>query len=209
MDSVGQRALKRISRRQAVRADGTISPGVNAGATDALETTGSAWPCLKIHSARPDWIEFSLPCSIEAADQLNEFLVWCFADLQEDARESVRTALRELLLNAVEWGGNSDVTKQVRVAILRGRRVVLCRIMDPGNGFRFEGLTHAAIGNPDGRPWDHMLVREQKGLRPGGYGLTIVRGSADELLYNDTGNEVVFLKYIDPPVVSTSVPADC
>jgi anti-sigma regulatory factor (Ser/Thr protein kinase) len=165
--------------------------------SSALEPAKPTWPCLEIHSARPDWVEVSLPCMIEAADQLNEFLVWHFAELQEDVRESVRIALRELLLNAVEWGGKLDATKCVRVALLLGQRAVLCRIADPGNGFRIGNLSHAAIGNPDDRPCDHMAVREQNGLRPGGFGLKIVKGSIDELMYNATGNEVIFLKYTD------------
>jgi len=173
----------------------------NTGASDAEQRAHGAsepsWACLKIHSARPDWVELSLPCNMEAVDQLNAFLVWHFAQLKEEVRESVRTAFRELLLNAVEWGGNSDVTKHVRVAILLGRRAVVCRIADPGSGFHMKNLNHAAISNPDGKPFDHMAVREQMGLRPGGFGLTIVRSSIDELIFNDAGNEVVFLKYID------------
>ena len=196
-----------------------FSTKANAGANDGSPACGKAFneqdaaepacPRLRIHSAGPDWVELSLPCSIDAADQLNEFLVWFFADLQEEVRQSVRTALRELLLNAIEWGGNSDMTKRVQVAILRGQRVVLCRVMDPGNGFRIQNLTHAAICNPDDKPCNHMLVREQKGLRPGGFGLTIVRGSTDELIFNDAGNEVVFLKYIDPPDSTTGAAPAC
>lgn len=155
------------------------------------------WPCLEIHSARHNWVEFSLPCSVKAADQVNEFLVWVFAELTEDVRDSVRIVLRELLMNAIEWGGKSDVSKRVRVAILHGRRALVCRISDPGNGFRMENLRHSAISNPDDKPFNHMSVREQMGLRPGGYGLTIVTSGVDELIYNDAGNEVVFMKYID------------
>ena len=38
-------------------------------------------------------------------------------------------------------------------------------------------------------------MREEKGIRPGGFGLLIVRASVDELLYNEKRNEVVFVKY--------------
>ena len=43
----------------------------------------------------------------------------------------------------------------------------------------------------------HMLVREEKGIRPGGFGLLMVRANVDELLYNEQRNEVVFVKYLD------------
>jgi len=42
-------------------------------------------------------------------------------------------------------------------------------------------------------------VREQKSIRPGGFGLLMVRDSVDELLYNEKRNEVVFVKYLDDP----------
>jgi len=167
--------------------------------SSAQEPSRPTWPCLEMLCARPDRVELSLPCALEAADQLHEFLAGCFADLQEDVRESVKTSLRELVLNAIEWGGRSDATKRVRVVILRSQSAVICRVIDPGEGFRREDLSHAAVSNPDNRPYNHMAVREQKGLRPGGFGLAIVRGSVDHLIYNDVGNEVVFLKYIDPP----------
>jgi hypothetical protein len=41
-------------------------------------------------------------------------------------------------------------------------------------------------------------VREEKGLRPGGFGLLLVSAKVDELLYNEARNEVVFVKYLDP-----------
>ncbi len=39
----------------------------------------------------------------------------------------------------------------------------------------------------------------RRGLRPGGFGLLMVKTSADELLYNESRNEVVFVKYLDSP----------
>ena len=71
------------------------------------------------------------------------------------------------------------------------------RIADPGQGFNVEELPHAAIGQSPDDPIAHMLVREEKGLRPGGFGLLSVRASVDELLYNEKRNEVVFVKYLD------------
>jgi ABC-2 type transport system permease protein len=43
----------------------------------------------------------------------------------------------------------------------------------------------------------HAIVREEKGMRPGGFGILTVRGQVDELLYNEKRNEVVFVKYLD------------
>jgi anti-sigma regulatory factor (Ser/Thr protein kinase) len=69
------------------------------------------------------------------------------------------------------------------------------RIADPGPGFRFEGLTHAAVVNPGGAVASDA-VREAKGIRPGGLGLAMVQAMADEMLYNEAQNEVVLVKYL-------------
>jgi anti-sigma regulatory factor (Ser/Thr protein kinase) len=99
-------------------------------------------------------------------------------------------------MNAIEWGGKLDPKRRVRIAYLRGRRMLLYRVADPGPGFRMEDLDHAAISHPDD-PIEHMRVREEKGLRPGGFGLLMVRAQVDELIYNEKQNEVVFVKYLD------------
>jgi hypothetical protein len=80
--------------------------------------------------------------------------------------------------------------------------MLLYRIADPGPGFSMDDLPHAAISYK-GDPVAHMKVREEKGLRPGGFGLLLVQAKADELLYNEARNEVVFVKYLDAPESTT------
>jgi anti-sigma regulatory factor (Ser/Thr protein kinase) len=117
--------------------------------------------------------------------------------LPQAMRDSLALAFRELLMNAIEWGGRLDPNRTVRIACLRSRRMLMYRIADPGPGFDIETLSHAAIGQPPGDPIAHMQVREEKGIRPGGFGLLMVQQTADELLYNEKRNEVVFVKYLD------------
>jgi DNA-binding response OmpR family regulator len=154
---------------------------------------------LPIHvvSAKPEWVELVAPCSLRVADRIQSFIMRLEADLPEAVRESVGQAFRELLSNAVEWGGKLDPTRTVRISCIRARRMLLYRIADPGEGFDIERLTHAAINNPEGDPLQHAFVREEKGLRPGGLGLAITRSLVDELIYNEARNEVVFVKYLD------------
>ena len=151
---------------------------------------------IEVLSARPNWVELSVPCTREAADRLQSVMAQLDADLPEGVRESVAYAFRELLLNAVEWGGKLDPKRTVRISYLRAKRMLLYRIADPGSGFKMEELDHAAISHPND-PIEHMNVREQKGLRPGGFGLLMVRAKVDELVYNEKQNEVVFVKYLD------------
>jgi CheY-like chemotaxis protein/anti-sigma regulatory factor (Ser/Thr protein kinase) len=151
---------------------------------------------IEVISARPHWVELLVPCERAAAEQIQGFLARLDADLPEDVREIAGRVFRELLLNAIEWGGRLDPNRQVRVAYLRAKRMLLYRIADPGPGFRFEDLEHAAINNPPDDPLSHASVREDKGLRPGGLGLLFATTMADELLYNEAQNEVVFVKYL-------------
>ena len=152
---------------------------------------------IEVISARPDWVELLVPCDREAAGRIQEFLARLDSDLPEAVRAQVGQAFRELLMNAIEWGGHLDPHQSVRISYLRARRMLLYRIADPGKGFSFEGLTHSALNNPADDPMRHSLEREEKGLRPGGFGLLMTRQMVDELLYNETQNEVVFVKYLD------------
>ena len=68
---------------------------------------------------------------------------------------------------------------------------------DPGPGFTLESLDHAAVSYPAEKPYEHVRVRQEKGLRPGGFGLLMVQQMVDELLYNEARNEVLFVKYVE------------
>lgn len=152
---------------------------------------------IQVLSARPEWVELLVPCSLDVADRLQNFVMRLDTKLPDAARESVGMAFSELLCNAIEWGGKLDPTRHVRIACLRTKRMLLYRIADPGQGFRLADLAHAAISNAPDRPLDHSLVREEQGLRAGGFGIFLVREMVDELIYNEAHNEVVFVKYLD------------
>ena len=154
-------------------------------------------PEIEVISARSEWVELVVPCTRQAAEHIQTVMSHLDTDLPGELRESIGYAFRELLLNAVEWGGRLDPTRKVRIAYLRAKRMIMYRIADPGQGFNFDDLPHAAIGQSPDDPIAHMQVREEKGLRPGGFGLLSVRATVDELLYNEKRNEVVFVKYLD------------
>ena len=152
---------------------------------------------IEVVSAKPEWVEIVAPCSLQVAERLQQYVMQLQATLPQDIRESVGVAFRELLSNAVEWGGKLDRNRKVRIACLRTKRMLIYRIADPGQGFDIDGLLHAAISNPDGDPLRHAIVREEQGLRPGGLGLVITQSLVDELIYNEARNEVVLIKYLD------------
>ena len=152
---------------------------------------------IEIVSSKPDWVELLVPCDFDAADRLQGFMAQLKTDLSDEVREAVARAFRELLLNAVEWGGKLDPTRKVRISYIRTRRMVLYRIADPGPGFRVEEIPHAAVSYAPDQPFEHVRVREEKGMRSGGFGLMLTQALVDDLIYNEARNEVVFIKYLD------------
>ena len=152
---------------------------------------------IEIVSAKPGWVEMIVPCERANVDRIHDMMLKLKADLPIEVRENVSQAFRELLMNAMEWGGNFDPERKIRISYLRAKKMLLYRIADPGSGFNFEGLQHAAVSNAPDDPIAHMKVREEKGLRPGGLGILMTMQLVDELLYNEAQNEVVFVKYLE------------
>ena len=164
---------------------------------DVLRASAAAALPITVISAKPEWLELVAPCSLEVAERVQDFVMQLDAKLPDEVRESVAQAFRELLSNAVEWGGRLDPARTVRISCLRTQRMLLFRIADPGEGFDIDRLAHAAVSNPDNDPLEHHRVREDLGLRPGGLGLVMTRALVDELIYNEKRNEVVLIKYLD------------
>ena len=101
---------------------------------------------IQVLSARPQWLGLRVRCKIETASRIVQFIRELGMDLTPTEQEQVTTAFREILLNAIEHGAGSD----------------------PGKGFSFEHLEHAAVSNPQDSPVVHAEIREKLGMRPGG-----------------------------------------
>jgi len=164
-------------------------------------------PCwddgIELLSATPEWIRLEVRCQLTTADRLLQFMKE-ISDLPEREREQVGMAFRELLLNAMEHGGGLDPESYVQVEYVRAQRMISCRISDPGPGFTLDEITHAAVANPDDDPLQHARVRDELGLRPGGFGILMARQMVDQVLYGQNGNEVLLIKYLDQPQTKTA-----
>ena len=154
-----------------------------------------AEPEIKVISGKREWLELSIPCTRDAVERIEHFVDQLDSDLSLDLMEPVAQAFRELLMNAVEWGGGLDPQRRVHISCLRTPHMLFYRIADPGPGFKFDGLMHSAAVNPDG-VLGSTAIREEKGIRPGGLGVFMVRAIADDLVYNEAQNEVVLVKYL-------------
>jgi CheY-like chemotaxis protein len=163
---------------------------------ETLEKKADVAP-IEVVSATPTWVELLVSCSLAEAERIENFMAHLKTGLSDDVQRAVGQAFHELLLNAVEWGGKLDASRKVRISYLRAKRMLMYRIADPGPGFKFSELEHAAISHAPDSPTMHDEFRQKKGLRPGGFGLLMTKASVDELLYNEAQNEVVFVKYLD------------
>lgn len=151
---------------------------------------------IEVLFATPNWVRLSVRCDILTANRLIQFYREA-SDLPDPETEEVAAAFREILLNAIEHGAGFDPSQFAEVGYVRTRRMVMCRVKDPGTGFSLEELKHSALGNPEEEPFRHMTEREALGMRPGGYGILMTRKLVDELLYNEKGNEVILIKYLE------------
>jgi anti-sigma regulatory factor (Ser/Thr protein kinase)/ActR/RegA family two-component response regulator len=172
-------------------------------ALDALEVMirhAIEEPCwddgIDVVSGTPEWIRLRARCDLKTADRVLQFFDE-IAELPNPERHAVGTAMREMLINAIEHGGRLDPNQQVEISYVRAQHMVKCRISDPGEGFTLDEIPHAAIANPTDDPVRHVEFRDALGLRPGGFGVLLAQKLVDQLIYNEQGNEVQLIKYLD------------
>ena len=159
-------------------------------------STPNSFDGIDLLSASPEFISIRLRCSMDTADRLTLFMRELPCTLADRERTELSVAFREMLLNAIEHGGKLDPNEWVRVSRVRTRRTIVYHIQDPGVGFSRSDLKHAAISNP-GSPTAHLEIRDAENMRPGGFGMLLTTRSVDEVIYNQNGNEVILIKYLD------------
>ena len=91
-------------------------------------------------------------------------------------RFNLRTALAEVLANAIAYGNRHDPAKLVRVEITCGREAVRIDVTDDGSGFDPSGI-------PD--PTETANLERETGR-----GLFVLRHLVDQVEFNKRGNRV-------------------
>ena len=146
-------------------------------------------------SLAPNWVSLRVPCQMENVDAVLDMLEPREVQLDSKKHDEMCTAVREVLMNAIEHGGRCDPNLSVELTCIKTHDSVMVMVRDPGPGFRTDNLKHAAIGNPpNGTNLEHAEIREAQGLRPGGFGIFMARQMVDDLIYNSAGNEVLIVK---------------
>jgi len=151
---------------------------------------------IQVISGLPHWLTLRVSCHLVTADRLVRFMSELQSHVPAD-RDLLITAFREMLLNAMEHGAGFDPDKVIEVTAARTARAIVYHFRDPGVGFDASVLESVAV--PTSQP-DAVLAtairRVEMGLRPGGFGMLIVRNIVDELVYNERGNEVILIKHL-------------
>ena len=163
-------------------------------AVRAASTADSALG-IEVLSAQRDWVSLRANCEKLTAERLVAFLAQLETRLAEGPREQLMLAFREILMNALEHGAEFHPSKLVEVVAVHTQRAIVFYVRDPGSGFRWDEIPHAAVSNPSGAPIAHLELREAMGMRPGGFGILTAKGIVDELIYSEFGNEVLLIKH--------------
>ena len=154
---------------------------------------------IQVVSGLPHWLTLRVSCHLLTADRLVRFITELQPETPNADRDLLMAAFRELLLNAMEYGAGFDAEKVVEVTAARTARAIVYHFKDPGSGFDRGDLAHvAASANPEA-VMAAAARRAERGLRPGGFGMLIARHVADEIVYNESGNEVILIKHTDSP----------
>jgi len=177
-----------------------FTPPFDSNAIAALARSAaseSEWrDAIEVVTAKPGWVSVRANCNLLTAERLLTFANELSARLPSPTRLEMMQALHEILLNAIEHGAAFNPEQVIEVTAVQTVRSFVFHVRDPGSGFRPESVEDIAMTDLSQDPVIHIVRREEEGMRPGGYGLLLARGTVDELIYNELGNEVLLIKYI-------------
>src|SRR5262249_11098108 len=141
-------------------------------------------------------INFDIRSELTHLAQANDMLADLFAHtpLTERQIKDLKQAVMEMGGNAIEWGHRKNADLVLRINYRIDPTSVTLISQDQGPGFDPRDLPHAAS---DEDPIRHLEIRNELGLREGGFGIMLARGLVDQFRYNERGNEVTLVKHFD------------
>ena len=169
-------------------------------AEQLFEAIDQALAWRREHEGRGTYGEIDFDVRSEAAylSQVNDLLsdLYAHTPLTERQVKDLRQAVMEMGGNAIEWGHRKNADLALTIIYRIDPEAVTLVIRDQGPGFDPKQLPHAAS---DDDPIAHIDVRNDLGIREGGFGIMLARGLVDEFRYNDKGNEVTLIKRFEAP----------
>lgn len=169
--------------------------------TNALQHAPMRRLQMDVDFDKDGWFEITAESDYSVLYRYRRFLTLLDAfQLNEQDGEEIRLTLEELGRNAIEWGNKGDNGKRVRFGCRILPSKIIIQIADEGEGF-----VPARVPDPTIDPIKHLDDRKAAGKRMGGYGVHLVRNIMDKLIYNERGNVVVAIKYLNKTDSSSGV----
>ena len=106
--------------------------------------------------------------------------LWLARGMSDMDLPDMQLALEEGLANAIKHGNKMDPDKQVTVECFLNEDVVRVVIKDEGRGFNLDEV-------PDPTLPENLD-------KPSGRGVMLMKAFMDDVLYNDIGNQLTFIK---------------
>jgi len=187
-----------------------LTAGVRVGANDYLKKPFTPERLYEVIDNALSWheehlkrgthgeINFDIRSELTYLQQANDMLADLFAHtpLTDRQIKDLKQAVMEMGGNAIEWGHRKNADLVLRITYRINPDSITLIIQDQGPGFNPGNLPHAAS---DEDPIGHIELRNELGLREGGFGIMLARGLVDDFKYNTRGNEVTLIKRFDSP----------
>ena len=194
-------ALQEENHRAAgvrVGANGYLTKPFSAPELYALMDSALAWHEEHQKRGTTGEINFDIRSELNYLSQASDLLADLFAHtpLTDRHIKDLKQAVMEMGGNAIEWGHRKNAELVLRITYRIDPASVTLIITDQGPGFNPRNLPHAAS---DEDPIGHIEIRNELGLREGGFGIMLARGLVDEFRYNKFGNQVTLVKHFAQP----------
>jgi len=147
---------------------------------------------IDIEMGEMGWIELRMPSSEQSMKRLDKFFRLLYEPaVRPETLEEISLCFVEVVKNAIEWGHRLDASKRILVSHMLFQDEIVFKVADTGKGF------DAGVAlEPRADLMAMEAEREAAGKRPGGFGITMVKGLMDSVIYNKTGNMIVMSKKI-------------
>jgi two-component system, OmpR family, response regulator len=194
-------ALEEAHHRAAgvrVGANGYLAkPFTPAQLFDAMDKA-LAWHEEHLKRGTHGEINFDIRSELTYLQQANDLLADLFAhtSLTDRQIKDLKQAVMEMGGNAIEWGHRKNAELVLRITYRIDPTCITLIIQDQGPGFNPGDVPHAAS---DEDPIGHIDLRNELGIREGGFGIMLAKGLVDDFWYNKQGNEVTLIKRFDSP----------
>jgi anti-sigma regulatory factor (Ser/Thr protein kinase) len=113
--------------------------------------------------------------------------------MSQTDREGLLIAYREVLLAAIEHGAGRAAGKLVDVVAVRTQRSIVFYARDPGPGAEAPRMPPGIA--PDGSLLRELVPTQDITGSAAAYRLLVARTVVDEMIYNETKNEVILIKH--------------